>query len=61
MNSWKLWRMTLDAARLRKIIEELKKEVDLLNYVIRVLEQVATGKPRRGRPPKAAAKGPPGR
>ena len=42
----------MDAARLRGIIDELRKELRDIQYAMHVLESLAAGKPRRGRPPK---------
>jgi hypothetical protein len=41
--------------RIMRAIAELRKELAHLNQVIRMLETLSTGKPRRGRPPKALA------
>ena len=47
--------------KLRKIIDELQQELREIAYAIRTLESVASGKGRRGRPPKWMAKLPAGR
>ena len=56
----------MEQSVLRKIIAQLRKEHAEIESVIRALEALATGKRRRGRPPKvlagrqtAAAKGKP--
>ena len=36
-------------------IKVLRKELERLNHVIRMLESLAAGRPRRGRPPKYLA------
>ena len=36
-------------------IKVLREELERLNYVIRMLEGLAVGRPRRGRPPKYLA------
>jgi hypothetical protein len=41
--------------RIMRAIAELRKELAHLNQVIRMLETLSTGKPRRGRPPEALA------
>jgi hypothetical protein len=44
------------------MIEQLRGELDVVRYTIWVLEGVASGKPRRGRPPKGKHRmKPPGR
>ena len=41
--------------RIRRAIVELRKELAQIDQVIRMLESLSTGKPRRGRPPKVLA------
>jgi hypothetical protein len=41
--------------RIMRAIVELRKELAHIDQVIRMLETLSTGKPRRGRPPKALA------
>jgi hypothetical protein len=41
--------------RIMRAIAELRKELTQIDQVIRMLETLSTGKPRRGRPPKALA------
>jgi hypothetical protein len=41
--------------RIMRAIVELRKELAQIDQVIRMLETLSTGKPRRGRPPKALA------
>ena len=41
--------------RIMRAIAELRKELTQIDRVIRMLEALSTGKPRRGRPPKALA------
>ena len=41
--------------RIMRAIVELRKELTHIDQVIRMLETLSTGKPRRGRPPKALA------
>jgi len=40
---------------LNKMIEQLRKELGEMQYAIHALEALASGKPRRGRPPKILA------
>lgn len=40
---------------LHKMIEQLRKELVEMQYAIHALEALASGKPRRGRPPKLVA------
>ena len=42
----------MDTATLARIIEELRQELRRLDYFISLLEGLAVGKKRRGRPPK---------
>lgn len=37
---------------IRKMIDQLQKEMVEIQYAIQALEALAAGKPRRGRPPK---------
>ncbi len=37
---------------IEKAIVELRRELAQIDQVIKMLETIATGKPRRGRPPK---------
>lgn len=41
--------------RIMRAIAELRKELTQIDQVIRMLETLSAGKPRRGRPPKALA------
>jgi hypothetical protein len=41
--------------RIVRAIAELRKELAHIDQVIRMLETLSNGKPRRGRPPKALA------
>jgi hypothetical protein len=41
-------------AVLRKMIEQLRRELQEISYALWSLEALARGKPRRGRPPKIA-------
>jgi hypothetical protein len=42
-------------SRIARAIVDLRKELAHIDQVIRILETLSTGKPRRGRPPKALA------
>lgn len=42
----------MNITTLRKFISLLYEELNEINYLIRVMEGMATGKRRRGRPPK---------
>ena len=42
----------MDRANLARIIEELRQELRRLDYFISLLEGLAAGQKRRGRPPK---------
>ena len=41
--------------RIMRAIVELRKELAHIDQVIRMLESLSAGRPRRGRPPKALA------
>jgi hypothetical protein len=46
---------SVDQGALRKIIEQLRRELDEIQYAIHTLEALALGERRRGRPPKFIA------
>ena len=48
----------MDDRRLRAMIQHLYYELEQVRYAIWSLEAVASGKPRRGRPPKGKPKVP---
>ena len=45
----------MEEALLRRMIQALRQDLKEISYAIWALESVATGKPRRGRPPKFVA------
>jgi len=45
----------VEQSALYKMIEQLRKELVEMQYAIHALEALASGKPRRGRPPKLLA------
>jgi hypothetical protein len=42
----------VEQSAIRKMIDQLRKELVEIQYAIHALEALASGKPRRGRPPK---------
>lgn len=48
----------MDDKTLRKMIEQLHRELREIRYAQWALESVAAGKPRRGRPPKTEPSAP---
>ncbi|HYM10660.1 MAG TPA: hypothetical protein VEU62_08005 [Bryobacterales bacterium] len=42
----------MDVRRLEEFVKQLREEMRIIDRVIATLEQIATGRPRRGRPPK---------
>ena len=58
VKSWGGIKITLDQATLRKLIEQLRQEQQEITYALWALEAVASGKPRRGRPPKTSTRRP---
>jgi hypothetical protein len=48
----------VDEKTLRKMIEQLHRELREIRYALWALESVAAGKPRRGRPPKTEPSAP---
>jgi len=47
--------MAVEQSVLRKLIDQLRRELAEIDYTIRALEALASGKRRRGRPPKFVA------
>ncbi len=45
----------MEQTALHTMIEQLRKELVEMQYAIHALEALASGKPRRGRPPKLVA------
>jgi hypothetical protein len=47
----------MDQRTLEQFIKQLREELVILDRIIANLERLASGKPRRGRPPRSLSKG----